>query len=52
MVKIIGLWWCIVMGDDFVEGWVDNVVEKYYVFGYECKEYLVCVWIYVSGSGE
>lgn len=52
MAKIIGSRWCIAMGDDSVEGWVDNAVEKYHALGHECKEYSACARTYVSGSGE
>nr|UHS71669.1 MAG: polyprotein P2ab [Sobemovirus sp.] len=49
MAKIIGSRWCIAMGDDSVEGWVDNAVEKYHALGHECKEYSACAREFVDG---
>nr|UHS71660.1 MAG: polyprotein P2ab [Sobemovirus sp.] len=50
MAKIIGSRWCIAMGDDSVEGWVDNAVEKYHALGHECKEYSACDREYGDGN--
>lgn len=42
MAEIIGSPWCIAMGDDSVEGYVENAKEKYDALGHKCKDYKVC----------
>jgi len=42
MAELIGSPWCIAMGDDSVEGFVDDAVEKYKTLGHSCKEYKPC----------
>lgn len=42
MAKIIDAPWCIAMGDDSVEGYVENAKEKYEILGHECKDYIAC----------
>lgn len=42
MAEIIGSPWCIAMGDDSVEGWVENAKSKYAELGHTCKEYYPC----------
>lgn len=42
MAKLIGSGWCIAMGDDSVEGFVENAQEKYKLLGHECKDYIPC----------
>lgn len=42
MAKLIGSPWCIAMGDDSVEGFVDNAAEKYAKLGHICKDYIAC----------
>lgn len=46
MAKIIGSQWCIAMGDDSIEGWIDDAVAKYSALGHECKEYTACATEY------
>jgi len=42
MAKLIGSEWCMAMGDDSVEGWVDGAKEKYLALGHTCKDYIAC----------
>jgi len=42
MAELIGAPWCIAMGDDSVEGYVEDARGKYYVLGHECKDYIPC----------
>lgn len=42
MAEIIGAPWCIAMGDDSVEGFVENAKEKYACLGHTCKDYELC----------
>lgn len=42
MAKLIKSPWCIAMGDDSIEGWVDDAKKKYYELGHECKDYVLC----------
>nr|QNR54650.1 ORF2b [Physalis rugose mosaic virus] len=42
MGYIIGSPWIIAMGDDSVEGFVENATEKYHSLGHTCKEYSLC----------
>lgn len=42
MAELIGSPWCIAMGDDSVEGWVEDAMGKYKALGHVCKEYTVC----------
>nr|QUS52504.1 polyprotein P2b [Cocksfoot mottle virus] len=42
MAELIGSPWCIAMGDDSVEGWVDDAPRKYSALGHLCKEYEAC----------
>ena len=42
MAQLIGAPWCIAMGDDSVEGFVDGAPDKYAKLGHICKEYRPC----------
>lgn len=42
MAELIGSPWCIAMGDDSVEGFVEGAVEKYAALGHFCKDYQTC----------
>nr|QXV86579.1 polyprotein 2ab [Solemoviridae sp.] len=42
MAEIIKAPWCIAMGDDSVEGFVENAREKYDSLGHTCKDYVPC----------
>jgi len=42
MAELIGSPWCIAMGDDSVEGWVDGAKDKYMSLGHVCKDYKPC----------
>nr|UHS71648.1 MAG: polyprotein P2ab [Sobemovirus sp.] len=42
MAELIGSPWCIAMGDDSVEGYVPDAMEKYLALGHKCKEYKPC----------
>jgi hypothetical protein len=42
MAEIIGAEWCIAMGDDSVEAFVENAPAKYLALGHTCKEYELC----------
>jgi hypothetical protein len=42
MAEIIGSPWCIAMGDDSVEGFVEGARDKYDALGHKCKDYQVC----------
>lgn len=42
MAELIGSPWCIAMGDDSVEGFVDSAREKYEALGHTCKDYMPC----------
>jgi hypothetical protein len=42
MAELIGAPWCVAMGDDSVEGFVDNAREKYEALGHSCKDYVPC----------
>lgn len=42
MAELIGSPWCIAMGDDSVEGYVQDAKELYSVLGHECKDYTPC----------
>nr|QNB17816.1 P2ab [Southern bean mosaic virus] len=42
MAELIGSPWCIAMGDDSVEGWVDGAKDKYMRLGHTCKDYKPC----------
>ena len=42
MAELIGSPWCIAMGDDSVEGWVEGAKEKYMSLGHVCKDYKPC----------
>lgn len=42
MAELIGSPWCIAMGDDSVEGYVEGAPEKYAELGHTCKEYSLC----------
>nr|WBT97306.1 polyprotein [Subterranean clover mottle virus] len=42
MAKIIGAPWCIAMGDDSVEGYVEGAREMYDSLGHTCKDYIPC----------
>lgn len=42
MAEIIGAPWCIAMGDDSVEGYVEGAREKYGLLGHTCKDYIPC----------
>lgn len=42
MAELIGSPWCIAMGDDSVEGYVENAPAKYATLGHSCKEYSLC----------
>ncbi|UXD79163.1 polyprotein P2ab, partial [Xufa yellow dwarf virus] len=42
MAKLIGSEWAMAMGDDSVEGWVENAKEKYLALGHTCKDYIAC----------
>lgn len=42
MAELIGSPWCIAMGDDSVEGYVDGARELYRALGHECKDYIPC----------
>nr|APP90904.1 RdRp polyprotein [Soybean yellow common mosaic virus] len=42
MAELIGSPWCIAMGDDSVEGWVENAKDKYKELGHVCKDYKPC----------
>lgn len=46
MAQLIGSPWCIAMGDDSIEGWVEKAKEKYYELGHECKDYVLCDSVY------
>jgi len=37
--KLVGAEWCIAAGDDSVEGYVENAVEKYKAMGFRIKNY-------------
>lgn len=49
MAKLIGSPWCIAMGDDSVEGFVEGAKEKYALLGHSCKDYKPCA---VSSRGD
>lgn len=49
MAELIGAPWCIAMGDDSIEGYVESARDKYYDLGHVCKDYLPCE---VGSSGE
>lgn len=51
MAKLIGSPWCIAMGDDSIEGWVDDARSAYHALGHECKDYVLCEADY-SRSGK
>nr|APA23084.1 RNA-dependant RNA polymerase [Southern cowpea mosaic virus] len=42
MAELIGSPWCIAMGDDSVEGFVEGAREKYAELGHLCKDYKPC----------
>jgi hypothetical protein len=42
MAKLIGSSWCMAMGDDSVEGWVEDAKAKYESLGHVCKDYVAC----------
>lgn len=42
MAEIIGAPWCVAMGDDSVEGYVEDAKHKYACLGHTCKEYELC----------
>lgn len=42
MAELIGSPWCIAMGDDSIEGFVEHAQEKYARLGHKCKMYVVC----------
>lgn len=42
MAELIEAPWCIAMGDDSVEGFVENAREKYDLLGHTCKDYVPC----------
>jgi len=42
MAEIIGSEWCIAMGDDSVEAFVEDAPAKYLALGHTCKEYELC----------
>ncbi|NP_042302.3 polyprotein P2ab [Southern cowpea mosaic virus] len=42
MAELIGSPWCIAMGDDSVEGFVEGAREKYAGLGHLCKDYKPC----------
>lgn len=42
MGHIIGCEWIIAMGDDSVEAFVPDAVEKYKALGHDCKQYIPC----------
>lgn len=42
MAELIGSPWCIAMGDDSVEGWVEDAPLKYAGLGHICKDYQPC----------
>lgn len=42
MAELIGSPWCIAMGDDSVEGFVEDARQKYEVLGHTCKDYVPC----------
>nr|WPM94922.1 RNA-dependent RNA polymerase [Rice yellow mottle virus] len=42
MAELIGSPWCIAMGDDSVEGWIEGAQSKYAELGHTCKEYYPC----------
>nr|UUJ35547.1 polyprotein [Rice yellow mottle virus] len=42
MAELIGSPWCIAMGDDSVEGWIEGAQSKYAALGHTCKEYYPC----------
>lgn len=42
MAELIDSPWCIAMGDDSVEGWVDDAPRKYAQLGHLCKDYEAC----------
>lgn len=50
MAKLIGSPWCIAMGDDSVEGYVNNAREKYQRLGHDCKDYVPCKVSYLHGG--
>lgn len=52
MAKLIGSPWCIAMGDDSVEGWVENAQDKYLELGHDCKDYVLCQSRYVQHGTE
>lgn len=49
MAQLIGSPWCIAMGDDSIEGFVPNAMQKYAQLGHNCKEYVACA---TRASGE
>lgn len=48
MAELIGAPWCIAMGDDSVEGWVEGAQELYRALGHVCKEYALCPVTYAG----
>lgn len=42
MAEIIQAPWCIAMGDDSVEGYVEGARELYGELGHTCKDYIPC----------
>nr|UHS71705.1 MAG: polyprotein P2ab [Sobemovirus sp.] len=42
MAELIGAEWCIAMGDDSVEAYVEDAALKYYALGHSCKDYIPC----------
>lgn len=42
MAELIGAPWCIAMGDDSIEGYVENARGKYHALGHMCKDYVPC----------
>jgi len=42
MAELIGSPWCIAMGDDSVEGWVEGAKDRYKSLGHVCKDYKPC----------
>nr|UHS71727.1 MAG: polyprotein P2ab [Sobemovirus sp.] len=43
MAELIGSPWCIAMGDDSVEGYVEEAQQRYAALGHVCKDYKPCL---------
>nr|QQO81420.1 polyprotein P2ab [Soybean thrips sobemo-like virus 11] len=49
MAELIGSPWCIAMGDDSVEGYLEDSAKKYALLGHVCKDYKPCL---VNSEGD